>query len=348
MPIGVMVSEHGRIFVTYPRLVDEVEFTVAELIRPSSQDGEPLPYPNPEIHCLDGAPPSERLLSVQGITVDARDRLWLLDHGRIGRNPVPPGGPKLVCVDLASNRIVKKILFPGSVASATSTLNDLNIDLRRGDEGVAFITDSSEEGPNGIVVVDLATGHSRRRLGEHPSTRPVAGFLPVVEGQPLMVRHPGELPQHIHTGSDGIAFSGDGERLYYSPLASRHLYSANAEALSSEGLSEEEVARTMIDHGEKGASGGMICDSANRLYVTNYENNSVLRRTADGTLETLAHDPRLLWPNSFSISRDGYLYFTVDQWNRNPTYHGSQDLREKPYSLFRVHIDAGPVLLERP
>jgi sugar lactone lactonase YvrE len=103
----------------------------------------------------------------------------------------------------------------------------------------------------------------------------------------------------------------------------------------------------VIDYGEKGVSGGMIYDSANRLYVTNYENNSVLRRTADGTLETLVHDPRLLWPNSFSISRNGYLYLTVDQWNRNPTYHGGQDMREKPYSLFRVHINAGPVLLER-
>lgn len=181
MPIGVVVSKQGRIFISYPRLVDEIEFTVAELKQPNQRNGHPVPYPNAEIHQQDSAPPSERLLSVQGMTLDARDRLWLLDHAKIKQNPVPPSGPKLVGVDLQSNRIFQKILFPESVASAKSTLNDVRVDLRWGEEGMAFITDSSEEGPNGIVVVDLASGRSWRKLNDHPSTKPVPGFLPVVE-----------------------------------------------------------------------------------------------------------------------------------------------------------------------
>lgn len=344
MPIGVVVSKKGRIFISYPRLVDEVDFTVAELKQPNQRNGHRVPYPNAEIHRQDWASPSERLLSVQGMTLDAGDRLWLLDHGKIKQNPVPAGAPKLVGVDLETNQIFQKIIFPEAIASAKSTLNDVRVDLRWGEQGMAFITDSSEEGANGIVVVDLASGRSWRKLNDHPSTKPVEGFLPVVEGQPMMVRHPGKPPKHIHTGSDGIALSGDGERLFYCPLASRHLYSVSIKALVDEQMSSEEVAATVIDHGEKGASGGMVGDAKNRLYVTNYENNAILRRLPDGTLETAAHDPRMIWSNCLFVAQDGYLYFSVDQWNRNPTYHNGQDLREKPYVLFRFKIDAQPVL----
>lgn len=347
MPIGVVVSKQGRIFISYPRLIDDVEFTVAELTQPHQQNGRPVPYPNAEIHRQDGAPSSERLLCVQGMTLDAHDCLWLLDHAKIKQSSVPTGGPKLVGIDLQTNQIIKKILFPESIASATSTLNDVRVDLRWGEEGMALITDSSEEGANGIVVVDLASGRSWRKLNDHPSTKPVSGFLPIVEGQPMMVRHPGEPPKHIHTGSDGIALSGDGQRLFYCPLASRHLYSVSIEAVVHEQMPDEQVAVTVIDHGEKGASGGMVGDTKNHLYVTNYENNSILCRLPDGTWETLAHDARMLWANCLFVAQDGYLYFTVDQWNRNPSYHKGQDLREKPYILFRAYIDAQPVLLDK-
>ncbi|MEO6860694.1 MAG: gluconolaconase, partial [Microcoleus sp.] len=62
---------------------------------------------------------------------------------------------------------------------------------------------------------------------------------------------------------------------------------------------------------------------------------------------TVAHDARMLWPNCLFVAQDDYLYFTVDQWNRNPSYHNGEDLRKKPYSLFRIRIDAGQVLLDR-
>ena len=38
--------------------------------------------------------------------------------------------------------------------------HDVRFDLRRGSKGMAFITDSSQNGPNGIIVVDLDSGDS--------------------------------------------------------------------------------------------------------------------------------------------------------------------------------------------
>ncbi len=68
---------------------------------------------------------------------------------------------ELVCVDLEINKVVKKILFPQDVALPSTYLNDVRFDLRYGKGGqreIAFITDSSQQGPNGIIVVDLESG----------------------------------------------------------------------------------------------------------------------------------------------------------------------------------------------
>ncbi|OKI56183.1 hypothetical protein [Micromonospora sp. CB01531] len=59
----------------------------------------------------------------------------------------------------------------------------------------------------------------------------------------------------------------------------------------------------------------------------------------------MAHDPRLLWPDTMFVATDRRLYVTANQLQRQPTYQRGQDLRRKPYALFRIPIDAGPVLL---
>lgn len=42
-----------------------------------------------------------------------------------------------------------------------------------------------------------------------------------------------------------------------------------------------------------------------------------------------------------SVAEDGYLYVTADQLRRQPLYQGGEDMRQKPYALFRVRIGAG-------
>jgi hypothetical protein len=101
-------------------------------------------------------------------------------------------------VDLNANQVIKRNLFPQNVALPTTYLNDVPFDLQRGREGVAYITDSAQNGPNGIIVVDLASGESWRRLHDHPSTKAkdLRTFLPTVEGRPFLVRE--EEWKHHH------------------------------------------------------------------------------------------------------------------------------------------------------
>jgi sugar lactone lactonase YvrE len=340
MPTGVSISHSGRIFVNFPRWDDPTDFTVAEL-----QEGNLHPYPNTELQHTDTSDPSSVLLSVQSVVIDPLDRLWILDTGAPQHRSTSYGGPKLVGVDLAQDRVFTTILFPPEVALSTTYLNDIRFDLRRGEQGMAFITDSSAQ-TSGIIVVDLASGQSWRRLHEHPSTKAEQGFLPIVEGQPLMLRPPDGPPQPYRSGVDGIAISNDGTRLFYCALMSRRLFSVSIDALVDKALDDARVAATIVDEGEKGGGGdGMESDTHNCVYTTNYEHNAILRRQPDGLYETLVHDPRLLWPDTLSLATDGYLYFTVNQLHRGPRFQRGKDLRERPFGLFRVRVDASPVLL---
>jgi sugar lactone lactonase YvrE len=337
MPTGVTVANNGRIFVNFPKWGDNVEYTVAEV-----KDGKTLPYPNADINRYkNGDDQSDKLVSVQSVVVDPTgSRLWILDTGSIGFGTTNVGGPKLIAVDLNTNKVVKKIIFPPDVALPTTYLNDVRFDPHRGAEGMAFITDSTSSGPNGIIVVDLATGKSWRRLNDHPSTKPDPEFVPVVEGEILQMRLPGQPPARFAVGSDGIAISPDGKILYYCPLTSRHLYSVSVDALSDQTKSDAEVASTVKDLGEKGGAGdGLESDAQGRVYLSDYEHDAIRRRNPNGEIETLVHDPRALWPDTLSLAANGYLYFTANQIERQGVFHNGQDLRQKPYVLYRVKID---------
>lgn len=313
------------------------------------REGQPVPYPDEETNWTESRDPDVALLSVQSVVVDPLDRLWILDTGRPEFAPTSFGGPKLMCVDLADSQVLKTILFPQDVALPTSYLNDVRFDLRLGSHGMAFITDSSDQGPNGIVVVDLDSGESWRRLHDHPSTKAedLQRFMPVVEGRPLIQhQRDGTARPLIKMGCDGIAISADGARLYYCPLASRRLYSVDTNALADRSCDDGAVDRTVINEGDKGGAGdGLESDSQGHIYATNYEHNAVLRRLPHGAWETVVHDPRLLWPDTLSLATNGHLYVTANQLHRQAAYNHGRDLRQKPYALFRVRIDAKPVLL---
>jgi sugar lactone lactonase YvrE len=343
MPTGVSVSHTGRVFICYPKWGDEVRFTVGEL-----RDGEMVAFPSQELNDNRSDADPERLVSVQSIVVDPADRLWLLDTGSPLFQPTEHGGPKLVCVDLATDTVVQTILFPTDVALPTTYLNDVRFDLRRGEAGTAYITDSSDQGPNGIIVVDLASGESWRRLHEHPATKAVAppDLRMVVEGQEFIERAEDGSTSPICMGADGIAITADGSRLFWCPMAGRRWYSVSVDALTDRSLDEEAVAATVVDEGDKGCvSDGLETDDQGRIYVTDGEHDAIHRRLPDGSWETVVHDPRLLWPDTMSVAADGHLYVTANQLYRQDKYRGGKDERRTPYALFRTPIDAGPVRL---
>ena len=47
----------------------------------------------------------------------------------------------------------------------------------------------------------------------------------------------------------------------------------------------------------------MITDAKGAVYAGDYENNSIRKMLPNGTMETIAHDPIILWPDTFRLVR---------------------------------------------
>ena len=335
MPTGVAVSQKGRVFVCFPRWEDGMNYTVAEVLA----DGSMATYPDLAANQPDPNAPQKSLYSVQALTVDSRDRLWVLDTGRIRMQPAPRGAIKLLAYELSTNQLVQSVPVPGPEAPADSYLNDLCIDLSKGTGGYAYITDS---GRGAIVVVDLASGKVMRRLEGQPSTQP-QDVLPILEGRALYEQPaPDAARKPLAVGADGIALSPDGETLYYCPLSSRRLYSISTAMLRDATLSETDLAREVKDLGPKPLVDGMAMDERGRLYLSAFEQDAVMRRLPDGAIETVVQDARLLWPDSMAIGPDGWLYVTANQLHRQPQFHQGKDERQRPFAVFRMQMDAAP------
>jgi sugar lactone lactonase YvrE len=338
MPTGVAASQQGRVFVNFPRWGDQVDASVVEL-----KEGREIPYPSRELNAYDPKRPHETLVSVQSVVTDNLDRLWILDTGSIQFGPPVPDGAKLIGIDLKTNQIVKNIHFQSDVVRSTTYLNDVRVDTKR---DVAYITDSGVSGNNAIIVVDLKSGKAWRKLDGHKSVEEEPNFVPMVENKPLY--RPNFQPMTI--GADGIALSPDGERLFYSVLSGRKLFS-----VATEQLREPEGKPEVKEEGDKGgASDGLEFDADGNLYVTNYEHANILKRHAtDGHYSVLTQLDAKWWPDSISIN-GGYLYFTANQLQRQKDFNGGVDKREKPYVVGRVQIgktqaaNATPKLVTTP
>nr|WP_019364109.1 L-dopachrome tautomerase-related protein [Pseudomonas luteola] len=337
MPTGVTVSEQGRLFVNFPQWGDNAPFSVGEI-----RDGKVVPYPDQAINTPDQKAPARHFISVQSVVADGQGRLWVLDTAAPKFSAPQPGGAKLVAIDLKSNKVVKTLVFPAHVILPSTYVNDMRFDFRTGKEGTVYVTDSSVSGPGAIIVMDIATGKATRRLDGDVSTSADKRFIPTVEGEAMLARGADGTAKPFGVASDGIALSPDGQTLYFSPLSSRHLYAVPTRLLRDEHVTEAQLSAAVLDMGEKGASDGLEADANGAVYASDYEHNGIRKRLADGTWQTIVHDPRAIWPDTLSIGPDGYLYFTANQLNRQAGFHGGKDLRTKPYSLFRVKINAAP------
>ena len=337
-PTGMTVSPSGRIFVFMPRFDDKTRFVVAE----SSADGAVRAYPDAAVNRPDPQRPQDTFFFVPNGVIDGADRLWLLDAGLMSEPGTPvPGAPKLVCIDLKSDRIVQTILL-GAAVEPTSSLNDLRVESGRGRGEAAYISDQGQDGQGAIIAVDLKSGRCVRRLRRHSSTASQKGVVKIVEGRQLLKRNPDGVTSEVQGGANGIALSADGKRVYYAPLMARHLYAVSAEALLDPDASDAAVAATVQDLGEKGLTGGLIADAADRIYLSLQELNAIGRRDTDGTVTVIAADARLIWPDTFWITADRWLYVSAAQVNRRAPFNGGVDRQQPPYAVLRMRIDAGP------
>ncbi|WP_267378410.1 MULTISPECIES: alpha/beta fold hydrolase [unclassified Sphingomonas] len=298
---GVAVTADGRRFVNFPRWTDDAPISVAEVLK----NGTLRPYPDAKWNSWRNAranelPVGDYFVCVQSIVPDGHGHLWVLDPGAPGNEKILEGAPKIVRIDLATNRVTKVVKLPLDVALQGTYLNDIRFSP---DGKTGYITDSGTRGA--IIVVDLETGKGFRALDGHASTQIDKTVTVTVDGKPL-VRPDGRQPAFA---ADGIAISNDGRTLYYQALTGNTLYAIDTALLRPEvdeaarAAGVRTVARTHV-------ADGLWMSKAGTLYITSPTDNGISRLVGDH-VEPVLTDRRLRWPDTFSEGPDGRIYVTA-------------------------------------
>jgi sugar lactone lactonase YvrE len=300
---GVTVSEHNRIFVNFPRWTEDTAVSVAELL----PGGEVKPYPDEEWNSWrnarkDEVTPSDHWVCVQSVVADGRGSLWVLDPAAPAQSHVIDKGPKLVRIDLATNKVKQTIAFDEDAAPQGSYLNDVRFSP---DGKTAYITDSGVQGA--ILVVELGSGKAQRALDGDPSTQMKKGLDVTADGEVL--RRPDG--RGVEFSADGIELSGDGNYLYWQAIKGDTLYRIETAALL-----DKDASGKVENHGLNGVNDGLlIARGTNTMLLTSVEENAIRMRDLDqgpgAPIGTLVQDERLRWPDTFSQGPDGTVYVTT-------------------------------------
>lgn len=139
--------------------------------------------------------------------IKSKNRLWILDQGKVGGNAAEPGDIKLVVWDLDKNELIDTVVIPETVASLNNSfLNDLVVD---DSSNIAFISDSGipvdptigiEGFESGIIVLDLDDPTSaKKELFQFPQTLPDPNlWIKIDFDRPCLSNSP------MRTGIDGF------------------------------------------------------------------------------------------------------------------------------------------------
>ena len=325
-PIGVGISHKGRIFMTFPKKKNDqnyaYDYGLVELVK-----GQRLPYPNAQWNQWDSTQAATRFVNVQAAVIDADDNLWVLDPSNPDDQAPVIAGIKLLKINLSTNKVERIYRFEDLPRERTA-LNDVRIDTRR---QLAFLSDPLLAA---IVVLDLRTGKSRLVLQGDKSTKAEPGFVLRLDGKEVKDKTGKPFSSNVN----GIALTHDFKYFYYRAINQTKLYRIGTEYLANPALTPGELASHVEVVGETGVSHGMLADEAGNVYLSDSPNYAIRRVTPGGRLETLVHDPRLSWPDTFALGFDGYLYLTATQINRAPKYNGGQSKVDYPFRLYRLKL----------
>lgn len=301
---GVAVSPTGRIFVNFPRWEEDVSISVAEV----GAGGSLKPFPDAAWNGFRNADPGSAgkagssFVCVQSVTVDAQGHLWVLDPAAPGLTFIVPGGPKLVCIDLATNTVKRVYRFDTRVAPQGSYLNDIRFtsDGRR-----AVITNSGN--PGSLIVLDVQSGAARQVLVNHPSTQFDPAVTITVNGKPLRMLD----GQPAHFAADGLLIDGQDRYLYWQATTGRTMYRVPLSALFDASLSPAHLSAQVQVAARTFVTDGYWFSRRHGMLLTSAEEFSVKRMESNGSFTVLVQDPRLFWPDSMAEGPDGAIYVTA-------------------------------------
>jgi sugar lactone lactonase YvrE len=320
---GVAISKEGRLFTNYPLWSATYKNAVVEIV----SGNQVQPYPSQAMNSwASGDSGLNKWVCVQAVYVDANNNLWVVDPASPLQKGVYQNSQKLVEINLGTNSVVRTYPLVG-VTDNQSYINDVRVDVSA---NIAYMTNSSE---GGIIIVNLNTGKARQVLQGNYSVIADQTYILTIDGQQI-----NKNGSPFYGNSDGLALSPDNSYLYYKPLTDHKLYRIPTGALLDTTLSPTVLAARVEDLGYYTTTDGMIFDSRGNLYLGDLEQHSIIKLDPNLKMTTLVHDDRLIWPDSYSISTDGYLYVSCSQIDKGPDFNGGVSKRTTPYTIYRIKL----------
>jgi len=320
---GVAVSHDGRLFTSYPLWSNTYKNAVAEITHGSPE----TPYPDASMNSWHaGDSGMNKWVCVQAVYVDANNNLWVVDAGSPFQKGVYLNSQKLVEINLASNTVTRVYPLYGATDDQ-SYINDVRVDVTN---NYAYLSNSSE---GGIVVVNLNTGDAHQVLQGNTSVISDQTYILTIDGQQINL---GGSPYYVN--SDGLALTPDNSYLYYKPLSDHDLYRIPTADLRDTTLDPNVLGARVEDLGTYVTTDGMIFDQAGNLYLGDIEQHRIVRLDKNLKLTTIVQDSRLIWPDSYAISTDGYLYISCSQINLGPDFNNGVSKRTTPYTIYRIKL----------
>lgn len=316
-PANVVVSKDGRLFATIhamrPADVKLIEITGKKEWRPFPNENWQQPRNEA----------GEFFVSPHGMVVDQYNKLWVIDHGQLAENPRPP---RLLAFDLMTNEPVFSYEFARKEYSPDQFMQDLAVDAYH---GYVYIADS---GSRSIVVVDIDLQEVFRFDG-HDSLQAENVDL-IVDGRVVTRQVDGES-RAVRVGVNPVTLSKDGETLFYGAMNGTSWYSIPANLLRDRAPSQD-LAEAVTVVGNKPLSDGVSTDAEGNHFITDLQNNAIVKLSPDGQLTTLVKDERIQWADNLRFGKQSWLYIAINQLHRTAALNGGVDKGVPPYLIGRV------------
>jgi len=344
-----------RLFVCSPRWHDTHLASVVEVM----SDGSTRPYPDWSWNAWDGKPETASInwVCVQSVWSDGLGSLWVLDPGAPKFQGPVDGAPKLVKIDLETDKVETVYRFGPRTTPPGTYLNDVRVDEMR---NLAYMTDS---GLGALVVLDLDGGRAVRLLDGHASTSADPRVSMHIGGRDFLTPD-GETPQ-IH--ADGIALDPDREWVYWQALTGDTLYRLPTHVLEravrEPDVTSFDIERRVQTVGRTVVSDGIAMDANGVLYFTALEKDAIVARLpgkvssvdaldvfdfipdrgGQPTLVKIGQDERLVWPDSIAIVGNTLLV-TTSQIHRTSRFSVDGSMPDEPYRVMAYPLYKAPPL----
>ncbi|MBV1823042.1 SMP-30/gluconolactonase/LRE family protein [Komagataeibacter oboediens] len=300
---AVAATRDGTLFLGAPRW--DLMADTPSVFRVAS-DGALHPFPGGSWNAWKpGDDPRNAFLMVNGLHIFSDDTLWIVDQGiDPTKGASVPGGQKLVQLDPRDGRVMQVLRWGEDILPPGSAMNDLRI---AGD--LLFVTDS---GLGGIIIHNMRSGETVRRLSEHPLLRATAAKpLRGRDGHILQDRT-GKRPL-VH--SDMLEITADSKWFYFS-TPSGPLRRIPTDILLDSSLTDDQRAgriETVIDIP---TIMGTAIDTLGNFYFADTEHGRIMVLTPEKKQLTLLEDDRLVDGDALFITTDRHMLVPVAQTER--------------------------------